>query len=128
MANPTDKQLAKWAAEFLVSIKAIVKIGNCYYLAQNTAFCVFDDSIGLLKTEVLFHDDYMSPILMHLGIQKLEQEEYAYMLTKHEPPVKDGHDVYVWRMSGRKPVHSRVRDENIFLAFWSAVRKAVEDV
>lgn len=124
--TPQLKQLATFAAEFLeFQHDEIIIDGEEPLLFWPEPYSGLIKNLTVSRIAGSFFEDLVyAPILMHLGKREMEKQDY-YFYTEHGV---DDHSISITPSDNRSKFLSDRRDNNEFIAFWSAVRNAFMEV
>lgn len=120
MTNDEQRELAEWAAGWLGMEEIPVTKGCQYYLGAKNGSPVVQFWSGYAVASV-FHSTQTAPILLHLAQEKAEGEGRLILYGGVIGGKRQ------WSIQKTDSVHTvTARDNNKFIAFWSALRRAVE--
>ena len=109
MTPSEQKDLATWAAEFLGGKLEVERVH-----AKN----IYTDE---MLAYVLFERTWTSPILMHLAKREMEKQGFNHTVSC----TSGEYTVFIHPPTDSDKI-THIENENEFIAFWSAVREAVE--
>ena len=127
MTNPTDKQLAEFAAEFVgltPGYMAEIKVWDFPRDNYGPTGPIGDIIYDTALVREFFNEAETAPILMHLGKREMERREFNWDSYSRS----NGYFCSFTKGTFGNQISGNYLDDNEFIAFWSAVREAVEDV